>query len=47
MDLRIYTEELRWFVRLGMPLTITYFFGFLPLEVSVAFRYGLRIFSLE
>ena len=32
-----YLQELKWFLKLGLPLSATYFFNFLQLQIAVAF----------
>ena len=42
-----YVEELRWFLRLGVPLMVPYFFNYLQLEIAVAFAGHLRKEELD
>ena len=34
---KFYLQELKWFLKLGLPLSATYFFNFLQLQIAVAF----------
>ena len=42
-----YIKELKWFLRLGVPLMVTYFFNYLQLEIAVAFAGHLRKEELD